>query len=130
MAKKTQYYGIKFPFTVSNNEGLFLDLNNDLHEKAASEIAHVLLTPKKTRIRMPNFGTDLINFIFSNNDNLNWGEIEEEIKEQVSKFVSNVKINKINVYRDENNDNKVYVDVNFGVINGRIIENNRMVLKI
>lgn len=130
MANKKQFYGIKFPFTANNNRGFFIDLNDDLHGKVASEIAHVILTPKNTRIRMPEFGTDLIKYIFGLNDETTWADVEAEIKEKVSKYVPNCKINNITVVRDENNDNGVYVEVKYGVVKGKTVENNRMVVKL
>lgn len=126
-----KYYGIKFPFTIQNNENIFLDLNNTLHEKVASEIAHVILTPKNTRIRMPNFGTDLIKYIFSINDNLSWGEIENEIKNAVSTYVPDGVLYKIDVYKnEENNDNRIFLSINFGVKKGKTVENNKMIIRL
>jgi phage baseplate assembly protein W len=130
MAINKRYYGIKFPFTIRNNENFFIDLNESLHEKVASEIAHTILTPKKTRIRMPDFGTNLIKYIFSENDEMSWEHIEEEIKESVKKYVPQGEVYKVDVYREEGNDNGIYMDINFGVKKGQTIENNRMLLKI
>jgi len=125
-----KHYGIKFPFTIRNNDNVFLDLNNNLHEKVASEIAHVILTPKKTRLRMPDFGTDLIRYIFSPSDELSWGDIETEIRENVSKYVPEGVLEKVEVYRSEGDDNTILLNVNFGVKKGNTIENNRMVIKL
>ena len=130
MVINKRYYGIKFPFTVRNNENFFIDLNEGLHEKVASEIAHVILTPKKSRIRMPDFGTDLIKYIFSPNDKLSWSNIEDEIRENVRKYVSKGVVDKVDVYRDEDNDSVIYIDIKFGVKLGETIENNRMVIKL
>lgn len=129
MAIKTQYFNIKYPFTHNNEDGFFIDLNRDLNDKVGSEIAHVILTPKRTRIRMPDFGTDLIKYIFNPNDTLSWGEVEEEIKTNVSKYVNNVSINKVNVVKSDN-DNAVYVDISYDVLKGSVKDNNRMVIKL
>lgn len=125
-----KHYGIKFPFTIRNNDNVFLDLNNNLHEKVASEIAHVILTPKKTRLRMPDFGTDLIRYIFSPNDELSWGDIETEIRSVVNKYVPEGVLNKVEIYKGESDDNTILLSVNFGVKKGNTIENNRMVIKL
>ena len=69
---KKQYYGIKFPFTDRNMEGFFVDLNSTIQDKVASEIAHVILTPKGTRLRRPEFGTDLLKYVFEPNDDMSW----------------------------------------------------------
>ena len=125
-----KHYGIKFPFTIRNNENVFLDLNNSLHEKVASEIAHVILTPKKTRLRMPDFGTDLIRYIFSPSDELSWGDIETEIRGVVNKYVPGGVLEKVEVFQSEDDDNTILLSVNFGVKKGNTIENNRMVIKL
>ena len=125
-----KHYGIKFPFTIRNNDNVFLDLNNNLHEKVASEIAHVILTPKKTRLRMADFGTDLIRYIFSPNDELSWGDIESEIRCAVTKYVPEGVLEKIEVFQGEDDDNTILLSVNFGVKKGGTIENNRMVIKL
>ena len=125
-----KHYGIKFPFTIRNNDNFFLDLNNNLHEKVASEIAHVILTPKKTRLRMPDFGTDLIRYIFSPNDDLSWGDIESEIRDAVNKYVPEGVLEKVEVFQSEDDNNTILLSVNFGVKKGNTIENNRMVIKL
>lgn len=125
-----KHYGIKFPFTIRNNDNVFLDLNNNLHEKVASEIAHVILTPKKTRLRMPDFGTDLIRYIFSPSDDLSWGDIESEIRGAVNKYVPEGVLEKVEVFQSEDDDNTILLNVNFGVKKGNTIENNRMVIKL
>ena len=63
MSNRRQFFNIKFPFVCENEDALFIDLNNDINEKVNSEIAHVILTPKGMRLRMPEFGTDLIKYI-------------------------------------------------------------------
>lgn len=130
MSKKRQYYGIKYPFTVNNEDGLFVDLNENIQDKVGSEIAHVLLTPKKSRIMMPDFGTDLLHFIFNENNERNWEDVEDEIKDAVSKYVPNASIDSIGAVRDENDDNAVYIDVKYSVKRGLSSENNRMVIKL
>ena len=130
MNNKRQYYGIKYPFTVNNEDGLFIDLNDNIRDKVGSEIAHVLLTPKKSRIMMPEFGTDLLKFIFNENIERSWDDIEDEIKDSVAKYVPNASIENIRAFRDENDDNTVYIDVTYNVKKGMSSENNRMVIKL
>lgn len=127
---RKQYYGIKFPFTANNVNGFFLDLNEELKDKVASEILHVILTPKRSRLRNPEFGTNLIKFIFDPNDDMTWDAVKDEAIEAVSKFVSNVELNDISVIFSETNSNTVYLDMNYTVKKGETEENNRLVVKI
>lgn len=127
---KKQYFGIKFPFTAKNATGFFVDLNSDLNNKVASEIAHVILTPKKTRIRKPDFGTDLIKFIYEPSDEITWDAVEREVKESIAKYVANVELTSIDVTRPEGEDNGIYIDIQYAVKKGNVVENNRMAIKL
>ncbi len=127
---RKQYHGIKFPFTANNLNGFFLDLNSEVDEKIASEIAHVLLTPKRSRLRKPDFGTDLIKFIFNDNVEETLDAITAEAKESVKKYVPNAELTNLNVVYDEKEPHSVYVDLTFAYKRGGNVENNRMVIKI
>ena len=124
-----QYYDIKFPFTTNNDDGHFIDLNPSLKDKVASQIAHLLLTTKGTRLRMPDFGTRLVDFIFNPNDEVTWEGIQNEIKENVSKYIPNALIDDITVVRDEQDDNAIYIDVKYIVNDGKN-KGYRMVVKL
>ena len=127
---KKQYYGIKFPFTISKQDGFFVDLNNDLKDKVASEIAHVILTQKGTRLKMPDFGTDLIKYIFEPSDTLEWNTVESEIRRAVGQYVSNATIQSVEVKRDESEDHSIYLDIMYAIKKGNKEENNRAVIKL
>ena len=127
MENTKQYYDIKFPFTCNNLEGFFLDLNNTLVSKKESEILHVLLTPRKTRIRKPDFGTDLIKYIFEPSDDLTWENVHAEIIESVQKYVSDVEINNIEI---KDLDKQLFISIKYVFITGKKRENKEMVVKL
>lgn len=127
---KKQYYDIKFPFTILNRNGFFVDLNNDYDDKVASEIAHVILTQKGTRLKKPDFGTDLIKYIFDPNDSTEWNTIENEIRSAVKQYVGNASIQKVDIQRPEGEDNSLYLDITYTVKKGNVEENNRAVIKL
>lgn len=100
MAKK-QYFGIKYPFTNVSVEKYELDLNNSEHEAITSELLHLIFTPKGQRLRKPNFGTNLIKFIFETNNSDTWVGVKQEIQSSVSEWLPNVALNDVNVMVDE-----------------------------
>ena len=130
MGSRKQYFNVKFPFVCDNEDALFVDLNESYDEKINSEIAHVILTPKGRRLRMPDFGTDLIKYIFEPNDDLSWDGIENEIITNVKKYVPNVDIENVIVLRENNQDDAIYVDIRYNIRKGNNNENNRMVIKL
>ena len=127
MSNFKQYYDIKFPFTCNNLEGFFIDLNKNITDKKESEILHVLLTPKKTRIRKPNFGTDLIKYIYEPNDELTWESIYSEILTSVNNNVSNVELEDVEIKYLENN---IFISMLYKIKTGNKVENKEMVVKL
>ena len=121
MAKK-QLYGIKYPFQNESENNYYLDLNTTYKEKIRSEIIHIIFTPKGQRYRRPDFGTDLIKYIFEPNDEETWGKIKSEIRGQVQKFLPNVEIEDIQMYTDEEEGNHLYANISYKVTkNGKFL---------
>jgi phage baseplate assembly protein W len=90
-----------------------------------SEMLHIIFTPKGQRYRKPEFGTDLIKYLFEPNDSDTWASIKTEIRTQVSKYLPNISFKDINIYTDEENRNMLYADITYGVLKGSYeIENN------
>lgn len=128
MGQKKQYYGIKYPFSNNNLDELLIDLNETVPERVQSDILHVILTPKRSRIRMPDFGTDLIKYIFSpNRDEEDWSRIRGEVVDAVSKYVPNTILDDIEVVAV---DNEIYLDIHYTVKYGNKEESTRLVAKI
>lgn len=110
-----QKYGIKYPFTSDNNDNLYLDLNETFGDGVKSQVLHVIFTPKGQKIRDPEFGTDLIKYVFNPSIDTTFESIKREISMQVSKYVPNVEFRDITIYKDEKNDNSIIVMVEYGV---------------
>lgn len=130
MAKVKQYYNIKYPITANNQDGLFIDLNENINDNVLSRILYVILTEKGTRIRKPEFGTDLIKYIFEPNDNTTFDTIKEEVKKAISTYVTEAQINDISVIRDETDDNMILLKVEYGVKIGMNEENKVAVIRL
>ena len=126
-----QYYGIKYPFTINNINGFFVDLNNRTEDKIASEIVHTILTPKGTRIRMPEFGTDLVKYLFEPSEEFTWEKIKSEIRDSISRFVPNTTLNDIEISTiDDGGGETIYIDLRYSVSNNIGETNNRLVIKL
>ena len=116
--KNIQKYGIKYPFTSDNEDGIFLDLNNSLADGVKSRVLHVIFTPKGQKLRDPNFGTDLIKFIFQPNDNITMEGIKNEINNQIMKYVPEVIFKDVRIYKSDGEKNEIIVSIEYGVKNG------------
>jgi len=129
MAKK-QYFGIKYPFTSDDFQKFYVDVNSDTKDKVRSQLMHVVFTPKGQRIRMPEFGTDLIKFIFDPDEGITWESIKSEVSESVNRWINNVKVNDIQVVKNENDDSEIYVRLDYSVIEGNKVTNDSIGVKI
>jgi phage baseplate assembly protein W len=112
---KYQKYGIKYPFTSNNEDNIFLDVNDTESDCVKSKVLHVIFTPKGQKIRDPEFGTDLIKFIFTPNDEYSASDIKSEISESIKKYVPEVEFRDFNVFKDENDENSIIVTIEYGV---------------
>lgn len=123
--KQKQFFGIKYPFENESENNYFFDLNETYEDKMRSELLHIIFTPKGQRYRMPDFGTDIIKYIFEPNDSETWGEIKREIRTQVSKYLPKVNFRDIIISIDEENENRVYAEIKYSISKGSYeIENN------
>lgn len=125
-----QYFGIKFPFTNDNEQGYLLDLNVTMLDKTRSELLHLILTPKGQRLRQPDFGTDLIRYIYDQNDEMTWDAVRKEIQETVTKYLPYVSLTNIEVAQDEVNQFAVYVRLDFTVTKGNNIIRDSIAVNI
>lgn len=100
MARR-QKYGIRFPFNIISEEKTLLDLNQSKSDKIKSELMHCIFTPKGQRLRNPEFGSRLIQFIFNPNDGDTWGDIVSEIKTMVGKWVPDCSLQDIDIYETD-----------------------------
>lgn len=111
---KLQKYGIKFPITSSSEDETLFDVNNNRLEKIKSEIMHLIFTPLGQRLRKPDFGTRLIQYIFAPDDSQSWADVVNEIKSCVGMWIDNVIINDIEL-GEVDNGHGLAVKIKFSV---------------
>ena len=128
MARK-QYFDIKYPLTNDGTEKYEFDLNETQKDRVASDILHVIFTPKGQRLRKPDFGTDLIKYIFEPSDSATWSGVKKEIQESVSRWVRGVKLNNIEVLSTEDGLS-IYVRVDYTVNNGNTSYKNSIAVEL
>lgn len=125
-----QRFGIKYPFSSDNNEDIYIDLNDDIVDSTKSKVLHVVFTPKGQRLRNPDFGTDLIKYIFEPSDDLTEESLMEDIRTEIKKYVPEVNFERINIFDDENNEHGKIVVVEYSVSKGRKTETTTVAVKI
>ena len=89
-----QFINIKYPFQDSP-QGFFLDLNSTSAEAIKSDMAHLILTQKGERLYNPDFGTNLLKYVFNQNDTYSESDIKDEITQTLANYLPGVKVNSI-----------------------------------
>lgn len=112
-------YNIKFPLNDNVKTNTFFGLTQTTKNALSSDLILLLLTQKGERFYEPEYGTNLLKYIFEPNDSTTSAEIEEEIKETVSRYIPSLTINGITFFwnfdEDGNpiSDTQLYVNVKF-----------------
>jgi phage baseplate assembly protein W len=111
------YININFPFKNSAN-GFFLDINSDEDAAIKADLMHLILTRKGQRLYLPDFGTDLLRFIFEPNDDLTLSMVKDEIKTVVKKYLPNLSVTDITVTESEISDYAAVININYVITDG------------
>jgi hypothetical protein len=129
MAKK-QFFGVKFPFLTDNGRHFYVAANETIADKVKSQLMHIVFTPKGQRIRNPEFGTDLIKFIFDQNDGTTWEAVKTEVSESVARWSNNLSLKEIKVVKSEEDESQVFVRIDYSVTEGNKVTNDSIVVEI
>lgn len=103
---------INFPFR-NSLDGFFLDMNSSDAPAIKADLVHLILTRKGQRLYNPDFGTDLLRFIFEPNDSLTLNGITQEIKTAVNKYLPKLKINEITVTESTESEYAAVVRIDY-----------------
>jgi phage baseplate assembly protein W len=129
MTQKGKFINIAFPFKESNR-GDFILLNNDDNKAIKSDLMHLILTRKGERLYLPDFGTNLLKFIYEPNDSLTRNDIKNEITDTVKKYLPNLQINEVNVEPSEDNVYHAKVRIDYTVTEGVFQEKDFIIIEI
>lgn len=125
-----QFYGIKYPLSEESDRLTCFDMNESKEDGIRSMLLHIILTPKGQRLRKPNFGTNLIKYIYEPNDGLTWGNLKEEIRKQVSLYLPEVNFDDIKVIKNTENEHDIYIEVDYSFVDNGLTKKNKALVKL
>lgn len=126
---KTQYYGIKYPFTHNKDDYMYLDLNKTYEDSIQAQVLHIIFTPKGQRLRDPEFGSDLVKYLFDPANGNTFENIKAQIRTDISARISNVVFDDIQILNTDN-DNERIVSIYYTVKRGNTEVQNNIAIKI
>ncbi len=111
---KVKYININYPFKDSH-KGFFLDLNSNDNAAIKADLMHLILTRKGQRLYLPDFGTDLLKFIFEPEDGMTLDKIKAEIITVVKKYLPKLQINQITVDQSPDSEYAAVVRIDYTI---------------
>lgn len=99
-SKDFKFYGLRFPFN-ELDDGLFLKKSSGLDNIKAG-LRQLLLTNKGERVMLPNFGTNLRNYLMEPIDQALLSQIRRDILESMYNYAPNVNLLKLQVLGNDN----------------------------
>jgi phage baseplate assembly protein W len=112
------YIGVQFPLSYGGTYGFF-NRSKTLFEQVKSNIRNLILTNLGERIFQPELGSNVQSIIFENITNDLISDVrdkaEETIRQAISEWLPYVILNEVNVFQDENNQNKVFVQIEYSI---------------
>ena len=103
------YKGMAFPFQKGQTSFPKQVTDNDLIRQS---LIQIILTPTGSRIMRPDFGTNVLTYVFENNTTLLGMKIRQDVGAAISRFEPRVILRGIGVARQ---DNAVIVTIGYMV---------------
>ncbi len=97
-------YNITFPIKDNIETNTFLKLSETSKSAYTSDLLLLLLTEKGQRYYEPDYGTNIIKYIFEQNDSVTFGDIQQEIKRSVALYIPSLNIDNIEMEKDVDSD--------------------------
>lgn len=107
------FFGIKFPFR--NVSGQYLELTTTEKDSVKSNLLHLIITKKGSRLYNPNFGTNIMDYLFNPLGQDTFDAIQTELINSVEMNMKGIKIDTIKVNQFEKTVNLV---VNYSYTDG------------
>lgn len=109
-----KYININYPFKDSR-KGFFLDLNDEDSQAIKADLLHLVLTRKGQRLYNPNFGTDLLKFIFEPEDGMTLNGIKEEITSAIKAYLPKLQVDEISIEESTENEYAAIVTIKYTI---------------
>ena len=125
----SKYININYPFKDSE-KGFFLDLNSDDRAAIKADLMHLILTRKGQRLYNPEFGTDLLRFIFQPEDGLTFSQIKEEIITVVKRYLPKLNITDVLVEESMENEYAAIVRIDYTITDDVFTTSDFVIIQI
>ena len=124
-----KYININYPFK-NSDKGFFIDLNDTDNDAIKADFLHLLLTRKGQRLYKPDFGTDLLKFIFEPEDDLTFNKVKEEIFTTVKRYLPQLQLDELTVEESNENEYAAVVTIKYTITDSVFTSSDIIVIKL
>lgn len=124
-----RFININYPFKDSH-KGFFLDLNDEDNQAIKADLLHLILTRRGQRLYKPDFGTDLLKFIFEPEDGMTLNSIKEEIVNVVKAYLPQLQIDELSIEESDEDIYAAVVTIKYTVTDAVFSSSDVVVIKI
>ena len=124
-----KYININYPFKDSH-KGFFLDLNDEDSQAIKADLLHLILTRRGQRLYKPDFGTDLLKFIFEPEDGMTMVGIKEEIYNVVKTYLPQLQIDELSIVESDEDEYAAVVTIKYSITDAVFTTSDLIVVKI
>jgi phage baseplate assembly protein W len=124
-----KYININYPFKDSG-KGFFLDLNDEDSQAVKADLLHLILTRRGQRLYKPDFGTDLLKFIFEPEDGLTMVGIKEEIYNVVKTYLPQLQIDELSIVESDEDEYAAVVTIKYSITDAVFTTTDMVVVKL
>lgn len=124
-----KYININYPFKDSH-KGFFLDLNDEDSQAIKADLLHLILTRRGQRLYKPDFGTDLLKFIFEPEDGMTMVGIKEEIYNVVKTYLPQLQIDELSIAESDEDEYAAVVTIKYSITDAVFTTTDMVVVKL
>jgi phage baseplate assembly protein W len=124
-----KYININYPFKDSG-KGFFLDLNDEDSQAVKADLLHLILTRRGQRLYKPDFGTDLLKFIFEPEDGMTMMGIKEEIYNVVKTYLPQLQIDELSIVESDEDEYAAVVTIKYSITDAVFTTSDLVVVKL
>jgi phage baseplate assembly protein W len=124
-----KFININYPFKDSG-KGYFLDMNDDENQAIKADLLHLILTRRGQRLYKPDFGTDLLKFIFEPEDGMTLSGIKEEVTNVVKKYLPQLDVSEMTIEESTEDEYAAVLTIKYTINDGIFQTSDLVIVKL
>ena len=105
--------GVKLPITINDINGF--TMIGDFHSLIKQNLKMIILTNPGERVMIPDFGVGIQTYLFQNFSESTYTQIENDIRQQVAKYLPVVTVNRVGFNNSSPDTNTLQISLEYSI---------------